>query len=253
MQVSVQVRGVSLAVAFVCAMSFVGSNLKTIQAGTISVNFIGGSAGSNVGNLSAGVVPTVGWMDVTGGTQSNLALLDNLGNNSGATLSFSGASSGAGNTTLFPNTGGDFQMMKGNIFRSNADLDLVIGGMIPYGQFDLYVYFNGAVGSTDSQNFTILQAALTKLAVDGALINETGFVESDGVVKGNYIRFVGLSNSTLPNFTLRASRVVGQYAYLNGFEIVDTTPVPAPEPTSLLLLGAGGALVVRRVRKHRVA
>ena len=214
------------------------------RAAVISANFQG-NQGSNalVEANSAGVVFVNNWNDVTTGTVSNVSLNDNTGAATSAKISYSGLSLGQGNGTNFSQLG-NTRLMAGNIFLGgNAAVDLDFTG-IPYSQYDLYVYFDGSVAANQTQNYTVIGGP-TLLGNDGGLTNESAFVQSINGSQGDYVLFTGL---TLSSFTLRSQGVGNQYAYLNGVQFVETTPVP--EPSSVSLLGLGAIVLARRVRSR---
>src|SRR5690606_18977433 len=126
-----------------------------------------GGAGANglVQTNSAGVVPALGWNDLTGTSQTNFDLLNESGVSSGATLTYTGLN-GFTNAINLSNLG-DTRMMAGNLYAQTFNpLSLTIGGTIPYANYDLYVYFSGNVTASQTMNVSIVEAGQTILAND---------------------------------------------------------------------------------------
>lgn len=185
-------------------------------AGKISVDFVGGGVAMNAVEM-AGVAVEPNWNLASGTSGSGLALFDESGVATGATLSWS-ASSAA--TLGLADAAGDVRLMNGYLDGGSGSLSLSVANLPvnPSGYY-VYVYADGANGSaTRSTDYAI--GAQHVLVTDAAGANFSGsFVRADGG-DGNYaVFFVGGSG-----FSLTATPGVSSdgtpQAPLNGLQIV---------------------------------
>jgi hypothetical protein len=214
--------------------------------------------GTAVGANIAGKVRSSSWNDIPLAQQTATPLKDNAGAivagltlSTNETFAFPGSAYDSG--AAFINVG-DTAMMRGHLYHgAPTSVDIHIDGTIPFDKYDVYVYYNsGAV--TNTQTISLLGSDLSDLGLSQTVFELPGtdvdFVEATNAsINGNYVKFSGLSSATLPSFVLRAQSQNG-YGYINGLQIVSTTPVP--EPGSVALAACGGmAIVLAGLKKRR--
>lgn len=249
-----------------CASVLVGMSGSFVRADVISLNIaadeidqqIPGDPRSHVGSNTAGVVSVGGWNDVaTVGGQTGMALKNSTGATvPGLTLACgaytwpSAAYDAAG--TVFANAG-DKAMMRSFAYVAGGNLDMTFTGTVPWSKSDVYVYYNGGDQAThqtvsilDGNGNTLVSRAVNNPGRQG---NEISAYVSDAVslTNSNYVEFANVAMPT--NFTIRAGAASGQYAILNGIQIVEHA-VPEPTTAALLLTGLLGLLAYAwRTRK----
>jgi hypothetical protein len=117
-----------------------------------------------------------------------------------------------------------------------------INNLTPFQAYDLYLYSQNGGYNNQTTKFTFGANSQTI-----ANTNATGGLSSF-VLNGNYVVFTGLTANNLG--TIAGSFVSdenGNYATLNGFQLLEIPP-PAPEPTSWALLGSGIFVLTLRRR-----
>jgi len=223
-------------------------------AASLSAASIGFSFNSNRDNASAvmtsttvaGVVPSTGWVNTDGGGDAAGGATGTLGNN-GVTVDWS--SNGTWNTNN--GTGnGDNILMNGYIDAINAggaaQINLTGLSSLFADGYDVYVYFgsdgNGRTGAVAGPGATF----------DFSTFSNQGGVEpfpfvqttsTDGSnPEANYALFSGLAGDAQTFDLIRG----GSNSGFHGVQIVGSL---IPEPSSCLLIGVGGLLMMRRRRK----
>ena len=205
----------------------------------ISINLASNVAPVGANAAGVGEIISSNWNDIPAAPQTNTPLKDNSGATvAGLTLSTHPASDTNSGASF--DDPGDTAMMQGHIYLgAGASVDVHIDGTIPYATYDVFVYYNsGAVPNT--QTLSLLAGDLSDLGLSANVSDVAGvdrrYVEAtDPSINANYVKFEELNNLDLPNFVLRAQNAgtpdSNQYAYINGFQIVNTTgggPIPTP-------------------------
>jgi hypothetical protein len=171
---------------------------------------------------SAGVVPQAFWNNATGARSSSAqALVDQAGNPSGATVSWTAA----GVWTLpIVDQAGNVRMMKGYLDTSNSSVTTVTVSGLSSGTYDVYVYGDGANGGgTRTAAYQISGAGITTTTnlTDAANTNFGGTFTQANSSNGNYVKFSAISGT---GFTVTATPGTAsdgiQRAPLNGIQIV---------------------------------
>jgi hypothetical protein len=233
-----------LALAALAAFGF-GS---TAWADQIGINFVGGSGPApNPTPMGAaeiaGFVPQANWNQAAGQSGTNLALLNQNGIATTATLT-SWTSANTWNTSI-AEAPGDFRMMRGYLDTSATSHTMVTVSAIPYAFYDVYVYTDGDHGGdTRSGNYTI--GGKTNTTTNPANVNFNGTF----ILGQTYTVFTGLSGAS---FTLDATpgALGGTLrAPVNGIQIV-ASAAPVPEPGTLALAGLGILSLMGYVWKRR--
>jgi len=199
----------------------------------------------------AGVVQQTHWNNVKS-TASPLALVDDAGLTTGATLSSRGSFSYTG----ISDATADGRLMCGYLTALGAaDPPAAtfsgLSAAFPLG-YDVIVYFDGSndkriQGVPDvAWVMDISVGGMTRTVTDPANMNFSGTYVEDTGAGGNYARFDNLSADVL---TVTVTPHVGTNAALNGIQVIHT-----PEPATAGLMAAGlAALVWRRRRRLRTA
>jgi len=252
----------TLPVPAVIAFSLLVLIAGNAPAALIGMNFIGNdpSGLDEVGSNTAGVEVQTHWNDLKWWEGTTLYNAD--GNTTGVTVDI-GTNDDAYNSRVDVSgmpVPGDNLLMRGYYHGSGTSWTVTFSGLTSeydsseYDSYDLIVYFDGANSSSDwtteyavSSGGTPLASIFAKDATDTADWDGT-FVQATGTsaataTDGNYVRFTGLTADSL---TLTATPDSGD-APINGLQLI-----PAPEPATLALLAAGGALgLARRGRRRR--
>ncbi len=194
-------------------------------SGAISIDFVGQGT-AMAPTESAGVVPQAFWNNATGARSSSAqALVDQAGNPSGATVSWTAA----GVWTLpIVDQAGNVRMMKGYLDTSNSSVTTVTVSGLSSGTYDVYVYGDGANGGgTRTAAYQISGAGITTTTnlTDAANTNFGGTFTQANSSNGNYVKFSAISGT---GFTVTATPGTAsdgiQRAPLNGIQIIPTGP-----------------------------
>lgn len=223
-------------------------------AASLSAASIGFSFNSNRDNASAvmtsttvaGVVPSTGWVNTDGGGDAVAGATGTFENN-GVTVDWS--SNGTWNTNN-GSSNGDNILMNGYVDAINAggaaQINLTGLSALFADGYDVYVYFgsdgNGRTGAVAGPGATFDFSTFSAQA--GA--SPFPFVQTtstDGSnPDANYALFSGLTGDSQTFDLIRGSSNSG----FHGVQIVGDL---IPEPSSCLLIGVGGLLMMRRRRK----
>ncbi len=202
----------------------------------ISINFVGGGAAMGA-TESAGVVPKANWNNATGSTRSApLALNDETGVASGATVTWSANSV---SSTPITDQAGNRRLMKGHLNTSTTSVTTVtVAGLLP-GPYVVHMYADGDNGSSTRRGaYAISGAGVTPASISltdagGANFN-TAFTQANNS-NGNFVKHTVTVTGTTP-LTLTATPGTAssstRRAPLNGVQII---PVTTPSSSAILI------------------
>jgi hypothetical protein len=215
----------------------------------IGVNFVGKCAQDMAAGDLAGAVPQAHWNNVKSGLSQPLALTDDGGAATGATVEWRGKTG----YTAISDAGADGRLMCGYLAPLGATdpPTATLRGLaaeFPDG-YDLVVYFDGSndIASPDvAWVMDLTVGGVMRTVSDPANTNFSGTYVEDTGAGGNWARFDNLSADVL---TVTLVPHVGANAAINGIQLIHT-----PEPATLGLAATGlAALVWRRRRRLRTA
>jgi hypothetical protein len=217
----------------------VAAGISSHAAG-IGINFTGGGNASSpaislLPTDVAGVVPQSNFNNISGGSGAALALVNNSGAATPATLTFtsSGTYSSIGEPGIAP-AGGDEKLNTGFVY-GNGSFTVAA---VPFARYDVYVYMlNDAPGRIETTSLTAGGPAQTFFGA-AATPNDAGHVDQNAATSyvytqtvstnsaaatpnGDYVLFAGL---TAPSFTF--TDTAPGNGYLNGFQVVENLPEP---------------------------
>jgi hypothetical protein len=191
--------------------------------GVIGIDF----AGFNPSQMSpaeiAGVIPKPNWNVAPGRAGTAMALEDETGAPTGATVSWSAAALWLTKTVDTP---GDQRMMKGYLATSNTSTTTVTVTGLPLRSYDVYVYLDSDNHNDErSASYSISGPGITPTgvtAIDATNVDFSGaFTRADNSA-GNYVKF----NITATGFTISATPISSLRnvlrAPVNGIQIVPT-------------------------------
>jgi lysophospholipase L1-like esterase len=202
---------------------------------SIAVQFVG-SGTAMLSTDSAGVpaVAQANWKPLTGSSFSNVALTDN--NGAATTASLSGSADGTYFCLSNFATGtGNAKLCSGELFDGNINTEtnsITISG-IPYGQYDIYIYGESDAG-TRGATFTVTPAGGSASSLSfqtesngSAWTAGTSTWNGSGtpptLAVGNYVHFTGL---TANSFTLKFGGI--NNVSMEGIQIVKTSTGGSP-------------------------
>jgi len=234
-------------VGLACAALVLGAAEAAAGPMTVGLNFVGDQTYSPAGEAvldaadRAGALSQTHWNNAYGGCSSLAGLLDSDGAATGVSATWRADTFYLGVAPLSP----DHRLMRGHLAPLGTDpITVTVSGLdaAASGPWDVLVYFDvynsGQHASDVAMTFTIGSSVLTGTDRAGEDFDGT-FVEDTGA-GGNVVRFSGLSGD---GFVLEVS---GTGAAVAALQIHH-----APEPATLLLVGAGAgacAVVRRRAR-----
>ena len=242
--------------AALAACFFTAANLR---AASIGVNLGDTNNGSVNALSSAGVVPQTNWMNVGATSTPGLALSDNSGVPTTATLAYTGNLNPFIQNLSF--VSGPDELLNNSYLASFGSSMTFTVSNVPYANYDLIAYvttsqtgrtYTATLGSTtlfgispNSSSAGYIDNAPTPFTYTSAV----GTTSGTATPNGNYFRFNGLTSSTL-SFTMASTN---DLPTLTAFQIVQAIP----EPSSIALAGMGviGLALAgwKRQRSRRVA
>ena len=229
------------------------------NAESIGVNFVGGGGPNTGSSLAAtdvaGVVPQAHFNNATGASGTMSGLLDNNGNNTGASLTFSSPNTwSSGVSTATPNGA----LLNGYIDSGGSATSgaTVTVTNVPYKAYDLIIYVNtDNTGGPRVGDYEVVTSG-------GTLTQQVSYANSPNLLlappypnnttgptattpAGTWLMFPGLTDSTLTLKTNQASLPnVNFRSPISGIQIYGIVPEPASLGTVTVL----GGLALRRRR-----
>lgn len=212
------------------------------SAYTISIDFVGRGT-SMAASETAGVVAKSNWNDAVGSAGSGLALRDETGVISGATVSWT--SSPVWSLGIADNAGNS-RMMNGYLDTVGQNTSVNVSGLLASSAgYDIYVYADGDNGgATRTGTYQLSGSGIATTSfnlTDAASANFNGTFTKGTNATGNYVLF---SSVYAPAFTLTA--IPGQAsdgtqrAPVNGIQVV---PHVAPFDFTLSLSPASSSVI----------
>ena len=226
---TITITGTSGALTHTTSTTLVISSVPPGQS-AVSISFVGNGTAMGA-TESAGVVARTNWNNATGASRSTaLALVDETGTATAATVTWSG-----GTVYALPITdqAGDRRMMRGYLDPTGGAATVTVAGLSA-GAYDVYVYADGANGgATRTGAYRISGAGITTTTVNltdpGNTNFNTAFTQANNS-SGNYVKFsINASGFTLTATPGTASDGVAR-SPINGLQIVPTGP-PVPDYT----------------------
>src|SRR3984893_5850889 len=194
----------------------------TRGSGAISIDFVGSSTTAMAASEVAGVVPKSNWNDASGANGNGLALVDETGTATGATVTWTASSL---HSVPITETAGNFRMMRGYLDTANQNAIVTVAGLPTNSAgYDIYVYADGSNGTaTRTGTYRISGAGITTTSInltDAANTNFSGtFVQANNS-NGNYVKFtINATSFTLTAIPGTASDGVRR-APVNGIQII---------------------------------
>ncbi len=191
-------------------------------SGVVSIDFVGNSAAPMAPTEIAGVVPKSNWNEAAGSSGSGLALVDETGTATGASV---GWSSNSTFSLPIADTPGDFRMMNGYLDPLGQNATVTVAGLPSNSAgYDVYLYADGAnTGATRNSTYQISGTGITTTSVnliDAPNTNFSGTYTQANNSQGNFVKFTVAATS----FTITAIPGTGsdgtKRAPINGLQIV---------------------------------
>jgi hypothetical protein len=231
----------------------------SIKAQTISWNFDGYGT-INGGSQYAGVASAANWNDTylidgnSGNPENNL--IDNSGNATTLGASFTDNSQ-YGYAIQFSSpvqdADGSFNkyLLNGYLNNGNGGSVAIALSSIPYSSYNIVVYLSsdtaGRIGTVNIGGTTYDFSSMGPAEIIGANASLIQTTDTSGAnPSADYAIFSGLTGASQTITT-----TIPAYGGIAGFQIVAT-----PEPSSMVLAGTGGALILlmhRRFKRNRVS
>jgi len=243
----------ALFVAGFSAFALIGS----AQAQVINVDFnaSGGTSGTYSGQGAYSDPGHNVWNGLTVATSSSAETWSSLETSTGAGTSIGVTLTPTGGGSLTPyDTASDSSpalvapaLLNDFAYEAGTvNIGFSFSGLNAGDTYALYIYSQN--GGYDSSYATFTIGSTSNSDINEGQRTGNASYDTSFVLGNNYVLFTGLTGSTSISGSLAS---VGN-APISGFQLVDTTPAAAPEPssTALLLLGAGclGTLMVRRAK-----
>jgi autotransporter-associated beta strand protein/parallel beta-helix repeat protein len=214
--------------------SAAGGAPQSSAAGAIGIHFIGGYNGATAFSGTGGVVPTSNWNNESGDAFNGTTLLNNSGNNSGATLSLNGATGVWG-------TGSPNQLLNGYVSVNSYNSMTLTVSNIPYACYSMYVYVGDS--SVGDQEKATVNGTTYYYATEGGGPSAYTAITSTSPANyqsGNYVEVDGLTASSQTVKIAGSTQPVGG---LCSVEIVNTASTVNTLPaTTALSIASGGTL-----------
>jgi hypothetical protein len=240
------ITGASGAIQHTTMVSLVVTT-TTPGTGAISIDFVGHDipmASTEV----AGVLPKSNWNEAQGSSGNGLALFDETGTPTGATVSWT--SSPVWSLPI-ADTPGNFRMMNGYLDTAGQNTTVTVTGLPANAAgYDVYLYADGDNGgATRTGTYQISGTGITTTSInlaDAANTNFNGTFTQANNSAGNYVVFsIAATGFTLTAIPSTASDGT-QRAPVNGMQIIphDPQPVqPVAPPTVFIDAPTSGATV----------
>jgi hypothetical protein len=227
---------------------------RDTHADSIGVHFSadGSPAFTLAAGTSAGVVPQTNFNNITGSLGTGVALRNNNGAATNATLTF-----GAGGINAFfaTSVGGDETLNNSSVFSAAGNPSNFTLNNISYDRYDIYVYtlsFGGANQQTTLGTTSFYGTSPVPNApgyVDNNTATPYTYTQATSQVSytpgANYVRFSGLTGST-QSFSVTG---LGGAGSVGGFQIVQTVPTPEPSTYAMMALGLVALCVLGAKRR----
>jgi hypothetical protein len=186
--------------------------LVIATTGAIGIDFVGSNPAAMGSTETAGVVAKANWNNATGATRSSpLALVDESGAASGATVTWSASS-----TWRLPaaDQPGNRRMMTGYLNTTDTSVTTVTVAGLTLRSWDVYVYMDGDNGAaTRTAAYRISGSGITTTSVnatDAANTNFTTTFTQAANSAGNYVKFTvtaaGFSITATPGTSTGTTR-----------------------------------------------
>ncbi len=217
-----------------------------VPARAISVHFVGSGAAMGASE-SAGVVAKTNWNNAAGNASTApLALNDEAGASSGATVTWTSDNSWALPIT---DAAGNVRMMRGYLDTGNQNPSTISVAGLPTSAtgYDVYVYTDGDnAASANAGAYAISGAGLNTTSVgatDAPNTNFSGTFTQAINSKGNYVKFRSIQATA---FTITATPVTAsdgnRRAPVNAIQIVPSPAPVAARAVSIDFVGTGTAM-----------
>ena len=192
----------------------------------------------------AGVVPSKNFNNIPGFLGTSSALQDDSGNVTSATVTLAGANGYAyhSQSGLQPAPGDE--TLNQSYFYATDSLSVSLNN-IPFANYDVYFYtvndHDGGESVSDGTTTYYVDGQGGYAKIDGSsstpyVYNQAvSTVSSSPTPNSDYERFSGLSGAN-QTFTFEKP---GDAPYVNGFQIVNTSVAPVPEPSTWALMFVG--------------
>jgi uncharacterized membrane protein (Fun14 family) len=232
-----------VAVILTVGLMFMGGTKASADTGVISVNWHKFAGDVNKVLTTYGVEPADGWLNIqTSLSQIDMALSDGIA----STVDLSATAPGGFDT--FGWAAQDGTPLRTGIADWGAGSSFILSDLnATFSSYKIIVYatgFNGAGGGNqgaisdglDTYYYTVPNPYTS------SLIQSTDINIADGADDGTYVVF---DNLTADTTTISLSTLNGSTG-LGGFQVVGEV---IPEPATMLLLGLGGLISLRRRRR----
>ena len=234
------VTGTSDAAARSAGPTAVTVSRSSTELGAIGIDFVG-TATPMGGDERAGVIAQTHWNNAEGAARTTpLALVDDLGQATGATVTWA---AGAAWATPIADQTGDPRMMKGYLdTTSTTTTTLTVAGLTDR-SYDVYVYADGDNRSyARSAAYTISGPGIVTRTVtltDAASANFAGaFLQAEGTA-GNYVKFTIDAGAFKLTATPGTAATATRRAPVNAVQIVPAgAAATPPAPVGINFVGS---------------